>query len=79
MDATAFTFVASAFKHGIDETTILAVIANPFFSKLDPNRPVMLQIGFDGKGDAVEVAYDIEKRVVFHAMPLRKPEKRTRA
>lgn len=75
MDATSFTFVASAFKHGIDEKGILGVIANPLFSRLESARPVMFQIGFDDQGNAVEVAYDVERRAVFHAMPVRKPEK----
>ena len=75
MDTASFTFAASAFRHGITEKSILGVIANPIFSKLDQKRPVMFQIGFDGQGNAIEIAYDIEKRMVFHAMPVRNPKK----
>jgi hypothetical protein len=37
-----------------------------------PERPVITAIGFDRTGTAIEVSYDIEKRAVLHAMPIRK-------
>jgi hypothetical protein len=76
LDNTSFSFAPSAFKHGVDEESALNAISNPIYSRLEVERSVMFQTGFDGRGTLIEVAYDTEKRVIFHAMPIRRPIKR---
>jgi hypothetical protein len=68
LDALEFIFTDSAFKHGIDKDAILGVIADPFLSKTHKSDDAILVYGFDESGDAVEVIYDAQRRVVFHAM-----------
>ena len=75
MDSLDLIFTPSAFKHGISEDSIVDVLTYPAITKKDPNRPVVLAIGFDRLGNTIEVAYDIERRVVFHAMIADKSKK----
>jgi hypothetical protein len=70
MDVLAFAFTESAFRHGIDKDTILDVIANPFLFRTHKNGETIMVFGFDANGKAVEVLYDADRRVVFHAMPI---------
>jgi hypothetical protein len=61
-------FLDSAFKHGLDESTITRILANPSFLRQHPDPSVSLLAGFDENGDLIEVAYDMVERIVFHAM-----------
>jgi hypothetical protein len=56
---------------------ILSAVLNPVFSKTYPSRPVALVVGFDKNGKTIEVAYDIETRTIFHAMPSKGLKNRT--
>jgi hypothetical protein len=56
LDNTSFSFAPSAFKHGVDEESALNAIGNPIYSRLEVERSVMFQTGFDGQGTLIEVA-----------------------
>jgi hypothetical protein len=68
MEPFEYTFLSSAFKHGIDEESMLNAICNPLGSLQHPNEDVKLVIGFDVHGFMIEVAYNYKEGVVFHAM-----------
>jgi hypothetical protein len=68
LDAPEFIFTDSAFKHGLDKDVILSIIADPFLSKTHKSDDAIMVYGFDESGNAVEVIYDAQRRVVFHAM-----------
>jgi hypothetical protein len=78
IDSVRFAFTESAFKHGIDKETILGVVADPIFSKIDSEQVNIFQIGFDSQGNTIEIAYDIGTRTIFHAMRVRKLGKKTK-
>ncbi|MDE0701219.1 MAG: hypothetical protein F4Y27_00365 [Acidimicrobiaceae bacterium] len=66
----------SAFKHGLDETSILHALNNAVsIIDLDPDAdpPKVLLIGPDRTGNLIEVIWlDLdEEELVIHAMPLR--------
>ena len=68
-DISDFKFLPSAFKHRVSEGDSLNAVLNPICSKLYPNRPVVLIVGFDKNRKTIEVAYETETRTIFHAMP----------
>jgi hypothetical protein len=70
LDALEFMFIDSALKHGIGKDVILGIIADPFLSKTHKSDDAIMVYGFDENGDAVEVIYDAQRRVVFYAMPV---------
>jgi hypothetical protein len=78
-DAPEFDFTPSAFRHGVSEEAILRAVMSPIVSKIEAERPVMFVIGIDGQGKALEVLYDIESRVVFHAMYRKATDARRRS
>jgi hypothetical protein len=73
-----FEILTSAYKHGIDDESMLSAIANPIWSYFYSERTVALVIGFDKNGDTIEVAYDIASRHIFHARPVNRSGKRKR-
>jgi hypothetical protein len=77
LDSSDFKFLPSAFKHGVSEDDSLNAVLSPIFSKIYPDRPIALIIGFDKSGKTIEVVYDIETRTVFHAMPSKGLRNRT--
>jgi hypothetical protein len=68
MEPYEYTFLPSAFKHGIDEASMLNAIRNPLGTMQHSNQEVRLVIGFDVYGFTIEVAYNYVDRVIFHAM-----------
>ena len=77
-DRVGFTILPSAYKHSVDDESMLNVIASPISSYYYDDRSVVLVLGFDKNGDTIEVAYDLLERKIFHAMPIRHSEKRQR-
>jgi hypothetical protein len=68
MAVPEYTFLSSAFKHGVDEESMLNAIKSPLGVLRHPNAEVRLVVGFDREGYAIEVAYNYVERTVFHAM-----------
>jgi hypothetical protein len=67
-------FTGSAFKHGLDEESIVTAILNPVLVKKHSDPSVSLLVGFDDVGRFIEVAYDVASRTVFHAILVRLPK-----
>jgi hypothetical protein len=70
-----YIFLPSAFKHGIDEESMLNAIKSPLGALHHPDVAVRLVIGFDRYGYAIEVAYNYVERTVFHAMRTKRTAK----
>ena len=66
----------SANKHGVDNDSILSGLEQCVYDELLENEPnKTLAIGFDKKGELIEIIFSIvaeNKIVVFHAMKCRK-------
>jgi hypothetical protein len=73
---TNFEFNPAAFKHGVTEDDIYWVFLRTVFEDLmegEDNK--YLRLGFDGRGNLLEVMYNLidEQSVnIFHAMKCRK-------
>ena len=68
MDPQEYSFLTSAFKHGVDEASMLNAIRNPLGVLKHPDQEVKLVVGFDIYGFTIEVAYNYRDRIIFHAM-----------
>ena len=69
-------FTSSAFKHGCTKKDLLSALSNNIYDEtlqLDPNKTLV--VGFDTKGNLVELVFNVvdhQSITVFHAMPCRK-------
>jgi hypothetical protein len=74
---TNYEFNPAAFKHGVTEDDIRwAFLRTVFDGAMEGEDNKYLRIGFDGRGNLLEVMYNLidEQSVnIFHAMKCRKP------
>jgi hypothetical protein len=74
LNASAFSFISSAFRHGINERDILNAFTFQIVVKRDKrDENKYLLYGLDLAGNLIEVGFHIgSKTVVFHALRVKK-------